>query len=533
MADTVPHNIEAEQAVLGAIFIDPTVLTDVALIVTEPRMFYRRSHDCTYKAMLALRDAGREIDWVHVLEAVGVAGDLEACGGREMLSAYLSDISHAVPSAYGAEGYATIVRNNYARREIHFSGREIDKLALDPTKSPTEIIEILERKVVALDAINTSNALKRIGDGCDQAVVEQVERTQLRETHGELINGMSSGFADMDAYTGGWKGGEFIAIGAEPGDGKTSLLLDIARRNMERPEPNPGVIISLEMRERSLRFKLMCAVANVNTLAANAGGLTEAEQWEWEQAAEKIKNWPLYVVDGKRGLKMRQIRSICYQAVERFGVKWVMIDYLQYIKKSRFMQDTFEHVSDCSRACKMLAGELDVPVIAAVQLKPNDSKRVKKPKPSLDSFRYSGEIRQDIDGAWLIHTTAFHRDKPCDVTLIAAKTRLGMTGEVAMQFHRATGRFEPAPVGANDAAYKDYTEKEAPEVGPAPSAKVATGNDGPAAKPADTTPKAGPEKQILEPGAEDDPRKEAPQISKAEAREMFKTPAQGGKAIRV
>lgn len=513
MADTVPHSSEAEQAVLGAIFIDPEppkVFADVAVILTEPRMFYSRINSCIYKAMLALRDAGREVDWVHCLETMSVAGDLDACGGRERVSSYLQEISHAVPSAYGADGYATIVRNNYARREIGFSGREIDKLSNDPTKSPAEIIEILERKVVALDAINTSNALHKIGDGAESAVLEQVERTQLRETHGQTINGMSSGHEDMDAFTGGWKGGEFIAIGAEPGDGKTSLLLDIARRNMEKPENAPGLIVSLEMREKALRFKLMCAVANVNTLAASTGGLNDAEQWEWEQAAEKIKNWPLYVVDGKRGLKMRQIRSICYQAVERFGVRWVMIDYLQYIKKARFMQDTFEHVSDCSRACKMLAGELDIPVIAAVQLKPNDSKRAKKPKPSLDSFRYSGEIRQDIDGAWLIHTTAFHKDKPCDVTLIAAKTRLGMTGEVAMQFHRATGRFEPAPVGGNDAAYSAYTEKEAPELPPQP----------------ETT-------QVFKPGAEDDPRKEAPPIPKDEAARMFKTQAQGGKAIRV
>lgn len=518
MAD-VPHNIEAEQAVLGAIFIDPKVLTDVAMLITEPGMFYRGAHQHVYRAMLTLRDAGMEIDWIHVVEAVRKQGHLELCGGAEKLNAYLVEISHAVPSSYGADGYARIVRDRFIMREVIFAGGAMQQMGREDTQTPGDVIEMLERKVVVLDSLNTSNSLHKIGEGCDAAVLEQVERAQLRESGGATINGMSSGFVDMDAFTGGWKGGEFIAIGAEPGDGKTSLLLDIARRNMDVPEPTPGVIISLEMRERSLRFKLMCAVAGVNTLAANSGGLTPVEQWEWEQAADKIKRWPLYVVDGKRGLKMRQIRSICYQAVERFGVRWVMIDYLQYIKKSRFMQDTFEHVSECSRACKGLAGELDIPVIAAVQLKPNDAKRAKKPKPSLDSFRYSGEIRQDIDGAWLIHTAAFHRDKPCDVTLIAAKTRLGMTGEVAMLFDRRTGRFEQAPVGGNDAAYKDYTEKETPEVAAAPEAQGGPGQ----AKPPERS-----DVRVREEGAGGQ-AKDAPKISKAEAREMFKP---GGKAVR-
>lgn len=522
MSDTVPHSIEAEQAVLGAIFIDPKVLTDVALIVTEPRMFYRRSHGCIYKAMLALREAGREVDWVHCLEAVSVAGDLENCGGRDVLSAYLQEITHAVPSAYGADGYATIVRNNYARREIGFSGREIDKLALDPTKSPAEIIEVLERKVVALDSIATSAALEFIGDGVEEHIADQIERSALRQSHGDVIFGMSSGHADMDAYTGGWKGGEFIAIGAEPGDGKTSLLIDIVRRNMGKENPDTGVFFTLEMRRKALRYKMMCAVANVNTLSASAGKLTDDEAFAWEEAADTIKKWPLIVVDGKRGLTMRQIRSMAYQAVERFKAKWIMIDYLQYIKKPRWVE-VLEHVSNCSHACKMLAGELDVPVIAAVQLKPEDSKRKKKPKPDLNSFRYSGNIRQDIDGAWMIYTSAFHRDKPCDVTLIAAKTRLGMTGEVAMQFHRATGRFEQAPIGANDAAYNDYTSKEKPE--DEPSLPVVD-----AAKVQQARANVYAGKQVLKPGAEDDPRKEVP---KEEAREMFKTKEQGGKAVRV
>ena len=542
MSDTVPHNIEAEQAALGAVFVDNKCLSDVATILTGPQMFYRASHQHIYRAMLDLRDAGMEIDWIHVAEAVRKQGNIEVCGGAEGLNAYLSEISHAVPSAYGADGYARIVRDRFVMREALHVGGEIRSMALEATRSPTEVIEILERKVVALDAANTSNLIRKMGDGADAAVAEQAERTVLRQSEGKLIDGMSSGFADMDAFTGGWKGGEFIAIGATPGEGKTSLLLEIARRNMEVEKPGAGLIISLEMREKALRFKLLCAVANVDTLQAATGGLTDAEQWEYEQAGEKIKDWPLYVVDGKRGLKMRQIRSICYQAVERFGVKWVMIDYLQYIKKARPMQERLEHVSECSHSCKMLSGELDIPVLAAVQLNLDTSRRVKKQKPGLESFRYSGEIKQDVDGAWMIHTTAFHKDKPCDVTLIAAKTRLGMTGEVAMLFDRKTGRFEPAPVGANDAAYSAYTEKEAPEievqsqggvqqpqtesnlVRAVPAGADAKGRGGAAEE------RAVLPKQVLKPGAEDDPRKEIP---KEVAQEMFKTKAEGGKAVRV
>ena len=508
---------------MGAIFIDPKVLTDVALIITEPRMFYRRSHDCIYKAMLALRDAGREIDWVHVLEAVGVAGDFEACGGREFLTHYLREITSAVPSAYGADGYATIVRNNYARREIGFSGREIDKLALDPTKSPTEIIEILERKVVALDSIATSSSLRRAGEFGQRAITELAERKLLKDSGGTVITGMSSGFPDIDAYSCGWRGGQMIVFGARAKTGKTSMLLEIARRNMEVANPEPGVFFTLEMTERELHQKLACSVANLNPQDVLRGDISDEQAWEYEQACEKINAWPLYFERGRRGMTMRQIRSKSYQAAERFGVKWIMIDYLQFIKKRWFRTDTFEHISECSRACKTLAGELNVPVITAAQVKRLEKRRGKEPPPTMSDLRGSGDIEQDADGIYLLHTRALHGDNASEIDVIIDGNRHGPSGTVALRFDRKTGRFEPAPVGANDAAYKDYTEKEAPEPELDAHPKQAPG--------ADVRPVV--EKQILKPGAEDDPRKEAPPIPKAEAREMFKTPAQGGKAIRV
>lgn len=502
MAD-VPHNIEAEQALLGAVLIDPTVFTDVALIVTEPNMFYRGSHRAIFKAMQALREYGAEVDWVHVAETVGRAGDLDKCGGKEALNAYLVELSNIVPSAYGATGYAEIVRNQFALREIRFAGNHITNLSADPTKSPQEIIELLERKVVALDAISTSTSLERIGDNAQMIIVENAERKRLKETRGHVVAGMSSGFPEIDLYTGGWKGGEFIGLAARPGEGKTSLLLDIARRNMMCETPAPGLIFSLEMPKRTLRFKMLCNVAQVNTLAPGRGELTAEEEFRFEEAAETIARWPLYVERGRRGMTMRQIRSKCYQAVERFGVKWVMIDYLQYIKKRWFRMDTFEHVSECSRACKTLAGELDIPVIAAIQIKRQERKRGKEPVPTLDSFRGSGDIEQDVDGAWALYTRAFHKDRPCDIDLIALKTRLGETGTVALLFDRKTGRFDVPPVGDAYVAYKDYTD-----------------------------PQDRKEEPTLREGAEDDPRK-FESVPKEAAREMFRTKEQGGKAIRL
>ncbi len=172
MADTssvvVPHNIEAEQAVLGAIFIDPACLSEVALIIKAPEMFYRASHQHIYRAIQDLSARGAEIDWVHVTEGVRKQGALEACGGAEMLNAYLSEISHAVPSSYGAEGYASIVRDRFVMREIVHTSGEIRSMALEETRTPGEVIEQLERKVFELAAARyhgeTHNFLALLND---------------------------------------------------------------------------------------------------------------------------------------------------------------------------------------------------------------------------------------------------------------------------------------------------------------------------------------------------------------------------------
>lgn len=468
MSDTptvVPHSIEAEQATLGAIFIDGTVLSDVALVLPSPNMFYRRSHQVIYKVMLALRDYGAEIDWVHVLEGVQKSGEMEACGGREMLSAYLSEISHSVPSAYGATGYAMIVRDRFTLREAVYTAGELKRIALDPTKSPGEIVEAFERRVVSLDAARYSSVMLPVGHLVDSVVREHANRKLLREKGAQALPGVSSGFADVDLHTAGWRGGQFIVFGARPGDGKTSMLIELARR-MADPEVavkvEPGAMISLEMTAEELVHKLACNVAGVDTLAVKLGKLDQEEEFRLEEAADKIKTWPIHLDMGRRGMTMRQIRSKAQQAVETFGAKWVMIDYLQIIKKRWFKQDTLDHLNETSSACKQLAREINVPVISAVQLKRPPTKMASRRRPSMDELKGSGNIEQDADQVFLIFPRNKERTKVA-IDLILDKNREGPTGTISMDFYPLSGRFELAQVEQRNETYPNYTEPQRPE----------------------------------------------------------------------
>ncbi len=463
MADTssvvVPHNIEAEQAVLGAIFIDPACLSEVALIIKAPEMFYRASHQHIYRAIQDLSARGAEIDWVHVTEGVRKQGALEACGGAEMLNAYLSEISHAVPSSYGAEGYASIVRDRFVMREIVHTSGEIRSMALEETRTPGEVIEQLERKVFELAAARyhgeTHNFLALLND----VIKQQQLMKEWRLGHdSHILPGLSSGYSDLDSMTTGWKAGELIVLGARPGQGKTSLALNVAENvaltTHERREDGRGgvLLFSLEMTGSEIVQRILCARAGVDLRAAKLGAFRNDDEARLKEAKSQLANAQIYI-DDSFVLNLSEIRSKARRLKERADIELIVVDYLQLVKDNERL-DRHLQIGNISRGLKALARELKVPVIAAAQLNRGVEQRsAREKRPMLADLRESGSIEQDADQVIMLYP--LQGTEPTDgptqdsypVDLIVAKNRNGPTGDVHMVFHRRFTRFELAARG--------------------------------------------------------------------------------------
>jgi len=453
---TVPHNIEAEQAVLGAIFIDNACLSEIAPILKSPEMFYRASHQHIYEAMMSLSARGAEIDWVHVSEEVRKQGALEACGGAELLNAYLSEVSHAVPSAYGASGYATIVRDRYVLREVVHSTGEIRAMAMEETRSPQEVIETMERKVFELAAARYHGETHNFLALLNQVIEQQQKMKDWRAGHdSHILPGLSSGYSDLDQFTTGWKSGELIVVGARPGQGKTSLALNIAENvalsTHERREDGKGgvLLFSLEMTGTEIVQRILCARAGVDLRAAKLGIFHGDDETRLKQAKAQLANAQIYI-DDSFTLNLSEIRSKARRLKERADIELIIVDYLQLVKDNEKL-DRHLQIGNISRGLKALARELKVPVIAAAQLNRGVEQRsTREKRPMLADLRESGSIEQDADQVVMIYqqiaedgTNAPGQDS-YPVDLIVAKNRNGPTGDVHMMFHRRFTRFELA-----------------------------------------------------------------------------------------
>lgn len=470
---TVPHNIEAEQATLGAIFVDPDCLPEVLQIVKRPEQFYRASHRHIFAAIVALAERGVEPDWVQVAEEIRKRGFVEACGGEEMLLAYLSEISHAVPSAYGAAGYARIVADRFISREMAHLGTDLRNMALTQTRAPGELFDYVNTAVTELAMDRLGHQLQRMGAAAQRVVERHALQKYLLTHQANIVPGLSSGYKDLDYYTTGWKAGELIVIGARPGQGKTSLALNIAenvaanlakedydQEEKEAPDPKKGgsvCLFSLEMTGDELAHKIVCTRARVDSQSVKLGKLSDAEEIRLEQEAEAVEQLPL-LLDDSPVMTMRHIRAQAYNAVRRYRARLVIIDYLQHITQRSYKIDRFQHVTECARAAKSLARELSIPVIATAQLNRGLEQRgARLKKPVLADLRESGEIEQAADQVILLfpHGEADAREQ--DVELLIRKNRNGPTGDITMKFAKWRGRFELSEVKADD-YQRDITE---------------------------------------------------------------------------
>lgn len=428
-----PHSIEAEQAVLGAIFVEPLAYNEASLIIKSPDMFYRTLHCDIYRAMQELASDAKEIDWVSCLDKMKVMGTAH---DPDAVHNYLVEVSHAVPSANGIENYAGTVRDHWIRRSVINLGGEMREIAARPTETPNHILGIAR------------TAIDEIQDGC--VVNEPIEIKVAmdhcaQDSRAGGIVGEETGIKALDTITSGWRGGQLIVVGARPGCGKSAFVTQVAEFHQARK--SNVFLASLEMSHREISERLVAMRANVDSRKYRNWTLSDAHK-ELAVKAEQSFSGHLWL-DDTASLSADEIAAKARRLHSKHWLKLVIVDYLQLIRAGDV--DRHLQIGQITRRLKILARELNVPVVAASQLN-RESAKEKRP-PTLADLRESGNIEQDADQVLLIHwPQEGDLGDVARVEIHVAKNRGGPTGAVELEYKKAQTKFVEATGGSCFAA---------------------------------------------------------------------------------
>lgn len=455
-----PQAPEAEAALLGAIILDPTILSDVREIVPTPGMFYSEPHAAIFEALVALQDSNRGGDLVQLVNRLRTNEVVwREIGGV----AYLEKLAIETPGAAGAVYWAGIVRNKWrVRRMIELCGQTIHAGYTNTSDDPTEVFDALEQGVFELATHNidqqTCQPLSALMDA-------EFERLQSRDGG---AGGIPTGFADLDNLIGGLKPGDMAIIGGRPSMGKTSVGLDIARSVAMRG--HPVGVFSMEMTRKAVTSRLWAACEGVSVQRTINNTLTDIERHQL-LGSRFVTNPPPIEVDDAAGLSVSQVRSRARKMVRKSGVQLIVIDYLQLMREPGKQESRQVEVSRISSGLKALAKELDIPIVVLAQLNRNSESRQGN-RPRMSDLRESGSIEQDADLVALIHREEFYHigddawhndpenaDKLGTGELILEKQRNGPTGLVTLTWRAECSSF--ANHAASDRRYPgSYTGGE-------------------------------------------------------------------------
>ncbi|MER2108784.1 MAG: replicative DNA helicase [Solibacillus sp.] len=434
MIDRVPpHNNEAEQSVIGAIFLEPQALITASEILM-PDDFYRTAHQKIFQTMLTLSDQGKAIDVVTVTEELSAKKELEDVGGLT----YLMELTNAVPTAANIAHYAKIVEEKALLRRLI---RVATKIVEDGYTREDEVEALLvEAEKKMLEVANRKNAgdFKHVKDVL-VGTFKNIETLQSRDGD---VTGIPTGFDDLDEITAGFQRNDLIIVAARPSVGKTAFALNVAQSVAVKAKENVA-IFSLEMGADQLVMRMLCAEGNIDAQKLRTGSL-EAEDWQkLSMAMGALSSSGIYI-DDTPGVRINDIRAKCRRLAKEDGLGMILIDYLQLIVGSgKPGENRQQEVSEISRSLKGLARELKVPVIALSQLSRGVEQRQDK-RPMMSDLRESGSIEQDADIVAFLYRDDYY-DKESEsknmIEIIIAKQRNGPTGTVTLAFRKEFNKF--------------------------------------------------------------------------------------------
>ncbi|WRP06615.1 replicative DNA helicase [Rossellomorea aquimaris] len=428
-----PQNIEAEQAVLGAIFLEPSALTTTSELLI-PEDFYRHSHQKIYNVMLNLGDGGKAVDLITVTEELAAAKELEDVGGV----AYLSELAASVPTAANIEYYAKIVEEKSLLRRLIRTATDIASDGYAREDEVDSLLSEAEKNIMEVAQRKNAGAFHNIKD----VLVRTYDNIETLTNRKGDVTGISTGFADLDHMTAGFQRNDLIIVGARPSMGKTAFALNIAQNVAVKAKENVA-IFSLEMGAEQLVMRMLCAEGNINAQNLRTGDLTDEDWRKLTMAMGSLSNAGIYI-DDTPGIKVGEIRSKCRRLAQEHGLGMILIDYLQLIQGSgRSGENRQQEVSEISRSLKGLARELEVPVIALSQLSRGVEQRQDK-RPMMSDIRESGSIEQDADIVAFLYREDYY-DKEAEnkniIEIIIAKQRNGPVGNVSLAFVKEYNKF--------------------------------------------------------------------------------------------
>ena len=427
-----PHNLEAEQSVLGAMILDRDVIPEVMTILNEED-FYQPRHRLLYAAIASLSDRSLAVDYITLTEELQRRDQLEAAGGRD----YLVEVEERVPSSAHAVEHARIVREGSLLRRLIHRCQEITE---DAYQGPGEVAEFLDRaeqRVFEVTAQTQRGDPQTIG-AVLQEVFKNIDFRDPKSRH----TGLETGYYELDNLTTGLNAGDFIIIAGRPSMGKSAMALNFVEHIALR-EKKPVAIFSLEMSSQQVVQRLLCSHARVSAHSLREGKLSREENQKLVAAAGDLSNAPIFV-DDSAGLSALTIRAKARRLKARKDIALVVVDYLQ-LMESPAGENRQQEISVISRQLKALARELRIPVIALSQLNRAADNRDDK-RPKLADLRESGAIEQDSDVVMLLYREEYyypdreHAKGKAEVHI--AKQRNGPTGQITLTFLAPIMRFE-------------------------------------------------------------------------------------------
>lgn len=429
---TPPNDNAAEQSVLGAMLLSKDAIADVVEMVREGD-FYRPSHQIIYGTILDLYGRGEPADAVTVAAELQRIGEIGRIGG----ASYLHTLVSMVPTAANANYYGRIVREQAILRRLVEAGTRIVQMGYGGQGDVDDMVDRAQAEVYDVTDRRTSEDYAPLRDIMDDALNE-IEAISNRG--GQMV-GVPTGFSDLDSLTNGLHPGQLVIVAARPAIGKSTIGLDIAR-NASIKHGLTSVIFSLEMSRNEITMRLLSAEAQVSLGHMRAGTMTDAD---WTRLAGKmgtVSEAPLFI-DDSPNMTLMEIRAKCRRLKQRHDLRLVIVDYLQLMTSGKRVESRQQEVSEFSRSLKLLAKELEVPVIAISQLNRGPEQRTDK-RPMLSDLRESGSLEQDADMVVLLHREdAYERESPRagEADLIVAKHRNGPTATVTVAFQGHYSRF--------------------------------------------------------------------------------------------
>ena len=427
-----PHDVAAEQCVLGGMLLSKDAISDVIEVI-RPTDHYRPAHQLVHEAILDLYARGEPADPITVSNELTRRGELARIGG----ALYLHTLMAAVPTAANAGYYARIVRERAILRRLVEAGTRIVQFGYAGDSDADDLVDRAQAEVYAV----TDRRIAEDYHPLSEIMPAALEEIEAIGAHGGGISGVPTGFADLDSLTNGLHPGQMIVVAARPAVGKSALALDFARSATIR-HGLPTVVFSLEMGRNEITMRLLSAEARVPMHIMRTGQMSDDDWGRLAKRMSEVADAPLFI-DDSPNMSLMEIRAKCRRLKQRHDQKLVIIDYLQLMSSPKKTESRQQEVSEMSRSLKLLAKELEVPVVALSQLNRGPEQRQDK-KPMLSDLRESGSIEQDADVVILLHREdAYERESPRagEADLIIAKHRNGPTATVTVAFQGHYSRF--------------------------------------------------------------------------------------------